>query len=173
MNELRAAVNRAPSRLSYRHSDLDLVRDEKGRPVWNTANAVSLVTEHEDWQGVLAHDKFSARHLLLRPIPGSTEAAFEPREMTDADLTAAVVWFNRNGFPRATRNVVTDAVLAVAARSIINSCRHYLESLSWTGQPRISSWLRTYLGADDTLYVQEAGRRWLISAVARALRPAC
>ena len=38
---------------------------------------------------------------------------------------------------------------------------------------RLDTWLVTYCGADDAPYVREVGRRFLISAVARVLRPGC
>src|SRR5262249_37220105 len=34
-------------------------------------------------------------------------------------------------------------------------------------------WLILYLGADDTPFVRTVGRKWLISAVARAFQPGC
>ena len=158
---------------NFRQPELDLVRDAKDRPIWNTANAVAILTSHPEWQDVLAYDEFQARNMLLRPIPGDAKRPFEPRELRDADLTAILVWFNRNGFPHATRTAVSDAVHAITRQTIISPVRHYLEDLTWDGTERIDRWLIDYCGAQDSLYTQEAGRCWLISAVARALNPGC
>ena len=38
-------------------------------------------------------------------------------------------------------------------------------------ESRIGTWLQGYLGAPDSDFVKAGGRAWLISAVARALRP--
>jgi putative DNA primase/helicase len=53
--------------------------------------------------------------------------------------------------------------------------RAYLAGLEWDGVPRLSLWLTTYLGAYDAPpeYVHAVGRAWLISLVARAMRPGC
>jgi len=47
----------------------------------------------------------------------------------------------------------------------------YLHDLNWDGVQRVDSWLSSYLGAEDTEYARAVGSRWLISAVARILRP--
>jgi predicted P-loop ATPase len=49
--------------------------------------------------------------------------------------------------------------------------RTYLNSLYWDGIERVDRWLTSYLGADDTEYSRAVGARWLISAVARIVRP--
>jgi predicted P-loop ATPase len=113
--------------------------------------------------------------MLLAPVPGSTtpRAKFRPRPLTGTDVTAALRWFNRNKFPDATRNVVEDALKAVAAQSVISPVRHFLEGLSWDGKARIGTWLQAYCEAPSTALVQSFGRAWLIAAVARALQPGC
>jgi predicted P-loop ATPase len=49
--------------------------------------------------------------------------------------------------------------------------RDYLHGLVWDGSERMDHWLTTYLGAEDRPLYQAEGARWLISAVARILRP--
>ena len=49
----------------------------------------------------------------------------------------------------------------------------YLEASDLGRGPRLDAWAITYLGAEDTPFHRAAGRAWLISAVARALRPGC
>lgn len=82
-------------------------------------------------------------------------------------------WFNRNGYPDATRNTVADAVYLVAAQTVISPVRHYLESLRWDGQSRVAEWLCTYCGAAPSDLTRKVGQAWLVSAVARALSPGC
>jgi predicted P-loop ATPase len=47
----------------------------------------------------------------------------------------------------------------------------YLHGLQRDGVDRVDHWLSTYLGGEDTKYSRAVGSRWLISAVARILRP--
>jgi predicted P-loop ATPase len=51
--------------------------------------------------------------------------------------------------------------------------RDYLSSLHWDRQPRIDRWLRVYLGAPDHSLSTAFGSKFLIGAVARAMRPGC
>ena len=43
----------------------------------------------------------------------------------------------------------------------------------WDGIERIDMWLVSHLGADDNPFVRVVGRKFLISAIARAMRPGC
>jgi predicted P-loop ATPase len=54
----------------------------------------------------------------------------------------------------------------------------YLDKTAWDGRPRIDNWLTYYLGVEPTseqqaLYINTIGARWLISAIARILKPGC
>lgn len=100
-------------------------------------------------------------------------SSFTPRPISDTDFTAAVRWFNRNGYPDATRNTVTDAVYLVAAQTVISPVRHYLESLRWDGTARAAEWLIRYCGAAPSDLTRKVGQAWLVSAVARQFQPGC
>lgn len=157
-----------------RNIDVPFVRNPKGFAVWCPATAIAFLQHHPDWQGCLRHDAFLQSDMLYRPIPGTDEVDdFEIREIKDTDFVQAQVWFNRNGFPDATRNTVADAFQAVAEANSIDPLKDWLLGLEWDGQPRLSSWLVTYLGVEESEYTAEVGRRWMISAVARALSPGC
>src|SRR6185312_14664053 len=71
---------------------------------------------------------------------------------------------------------ITDCERAVAVVSRthdFNPVRDYLESVAWDGQPRLTSCLATYLGAEAGEYASKVGTWWLISAVARVFDPGC
>ena len=145
------------------------------RPRWCADIACTILETDTVWSGVLAYDEFAGLYLLLKPIPGTTvpRSTFTPRPITDTDTTAAVRWFNRNGYPDATKNGTADALELVAMQSIISPVRHFLESLSWDGKPRVANWLTDYCGAVPSDLTAKVGKAWLVSAVARALQPGC
>lgn len=62
---------------------------------------------------------------------------------------------------------------SVAFRNSFDPLEEYISSLTWDGKTRIDNWLTYYAGADSSEYTQMVGRKFLISAVARALRPGC
>lgn len=160
------------SGLTYRHEDLDLIRDDKDRPMWNMANAITLLTDHGDWHGVLAFNKFTVRRVLLRAIPGQGGGTY-PRRIEDDDYAAAQAWFNRNGFPRATMEIVMGAVRKVCRHQSFDPLHDYLSGLEWDQTSRLASWLTTYCGAEASAYTSEVGLRWCVSAVARGFKPGC
>ena len=147
----------------------------KGRAKWCADIACTILETNPAWAGVLAYDEFAGLTLLLKPIPGTTvpRATFAPRPIADTDITAAVRWFNRNGFPDATKNGAADALYLVASETIISPVRHFLEGLAWDGFPRVENWLARYCGADRFDLTAKVGTAWLVSAVARALKPGC
>lgn len=55
----------------------------------------------------------------------------------------------------------------------VNPLRVALKQLAWDGIERIGSWLPDLMGTKDTEYTRAVGRKWLISAVARAMEPGC
>lgn len=151
--------------------ELGLVADKTGRPIWNTANAVEVLASHEAWRGVFGFNEFTRRRVLLKPIPGARTG--HNRNLEDDDATAVLSWFNRNGFPKATTAVAVAAIHAVSRRNSFDPLKDYLRALSWDGVKRLDGWLTNYCGAEATDYTREVGRRWLISAVARAVKPGC
>ena len=173
-NEKQTADNQQANKIEDGNPP-EFVLGRGGKPAWCAENACLTLEHHRDWAGVLAHDEFSVLDLLLKPIPGTTVSVsrFKPRELQEHDVTAALRWFNRNRFPDATRNVLQDAMQMVARQSIISPVRHYLEALKWDGLPRIEDWLQIYCEAPSAGVTQRFGRKWLIAAVARALRPGC
>lgn len=145
------------------------------RAKWCADIACTILETDPAWAGVLAYDEFAGLYLLLKPIPGTKapRATFTPRPMADTDTTAAVRWFNRNGFPDATKNGTADAIELVAMQAIISPVRHFLQGLTWDGKPRVADWLTRYCGADPLPLTAKVGQAWLVSAVARALQPGC
>jgi putative DNA primase/helicase len=64
-------------------------------------------------------------------------------------------------------------MLSIASENAFNPLQGYLNGLEWDGIERIDTWLVANLGAEDIPFVRVVGRKFLISAVARALHPGC
>lgn len=157
---------------TFRHEGCELIRDEKERPYWNMANACTLLACHPDWAGVLGYNQFTQQKVLLAAIPGQSSGLY-PRDLADEDYAAALAWFNENGFPKATQTIADPALRKVCRDHPFDPLVEFLESLSWDGKPRVSTWLTDYVGVTASVYSNEVGRRWMIAAVARALTPGC
>lgn len=158
-----------------------LILNDKGLPLSNTANVMTVVRSTADWRGVVAFDRMSCKVMLLTSVPSATGTisnSFKPRPLADSDIVKAQEWFQHNGFPSIRKESVADGITAVADENGIDPLQDKLRSLVWDGVPRIDDWLETYCGAtvSDTqpdTYIKAVGRCWLISAAARALSPGC
>jgi hypothetical protein len=165
---------------------LELVLDRHNRPVLNAHNIREMMVKDPAWDGVLAFDSFAQRKMVTKPVPGSSEApkGFKGRDLADSDAIDATTWFNRNGFPSAGKGLIQDEMDAMCRRNVINPVKMYLEDVAEKypsdseANKLLGIWAIRYLGVDpkgddQLLYVCDVSRKWLVSAVARAISPGC
>ena len=155
-----------------------LLREPSGRMRRSVANATTIFALDPRWAEVIAYQALADRVVKLKP-PAWHEheapAASEPGAWTDADTTRAQAWIGREYSLDLGAEVVNAAVQAAAERHVIDPLRDYFASIrgTWDGVRRLPSWLSVVFGAPASEYIQAVGSRFLISAVARALRPGC
>lgn len=142
-----------------------------GEAEWCQENAELCLSLHPDWKGVFAHDLFAGKVVVKKSPEGMS--GFEPGELNELHITRVVRWFNRFRFPKATKTIAHDAITAVASLNKFHPIRDYLESLEWDGTERLSGMFGTYFGAEHDLFLAGVGRKWMIAAVARVMRPGC
>lgn len=91
---------------------------------------------------------------------------------TDSHTAKLAVWLQKLGLPIAMRNVET-ALAAVVRALEVDPLGDYLNGVVWDGQERIGTWLADYCQAEASTANSIMGSKFLIGAVARALRPGC
>ncbi|MEP3297733.1 MAG: VapE domain-containing protein [Pseudoruegeria sp.] len=160
-----------PKPVRRKATEGQIIYNEKEVPQWCLSTALAYIEGHDDWENVLAHNEFSGEFIVTRPIPSTDATRFVPHELTDQDFADAETWFNRNGFPRASEAIVVKAVKKAARQNTINPIKQYLSDLRWDGTKRLDMWLTRHMGAGDSIYTREIGKRTLIGAVARVMRP--
>ncbi len=64
-----------------------------------------------------------------------------------------------------------EAANVLCLENTYHPIRDYLGALDWDGVPRVDTWLRTHLGADDTPLNRAIGRKMLVAAVRRVRQP--
>lgn len=142
-----------------------------------SANVTTILQRHPQWAGVVAHDEFRAATCTLRAPPWNPEDA--PSEIalgpwTSSDTDRLKQWLVRSSdnLDVQAREVARGLSVAADARRV-HPVREYLRAIVWDGVPRLATVLSSYFGTADSLYEQGIGPRWLISAVARVMRPGC
>jgi hypothetical protein len=131
------------------------------RPV--VANAITMMESLP-----VRYNLFSCRPELTAAPPWGGPSG----KWTDHEDTKAAEWCQRKELHIAT-NIAAEAVQAVAMERSYHPVRDYLNGLRHDGKMRLCNWLYRYAGSDDTELIREIGVRWMISGVARVMRPAC
>lgn len=153
-----------------------VTRGDPPKPTKDPANAITILGHHEDWAEKLAFNEMSSSVVALGPLPfDDDDAPQQPHKrgqrLDDDDHERITAWLARHERLTIGRDSVAAAVAIVARKRSFHPVREYLAGLRWDRTPRIDRWLTTYLDAEETIYSQHVGRWWLISAIARIMRP--
>lgn len=145
-------------------------------------NAVEIL-QSPKWKS-LAYNERTTELVWRDKPPCDTAHPRFPAALVDADFTSIVSEFDTHELALPYETAVKAAIRASTFRSY-DPVRDYLDGLEWDREERIAQWLETYFGAaadesddetaqaEERTWNQEIGKRWLISAVARALDPGC
>jgi len=140
-------------------------------------NAVTILTGHTDWRGVLEYDLRRHRAMLVQEPPFESDYGGGqldlPRQVSDGDAVRVHVWAARASGIKCTIGKSTwfDAIIAAAEQNGRDRFREYLERLEWDGQPRLDRLFIDYAGAADDAYSRLVARILGISIAARTFNP--
>lgn len=150
----------------------DELSSTNGRPMAHLANVALPLRVAPEWHRALALDEFRLEIVLRRAAPWDGDFLTYPRQWEPHDTLKATEWLNQHNL-NVDDALVHKAVLMVAREHAFHPVRDYLHRLNWDGKKRLDNWLTTYLGVKKGDYAQAVGSRFLISAVARVIRPGC
>ncbi len=130
------------------------------------ANVLHALRHAPALVGLLAWDEFRLRVTIERPTPWGSQ----PGPWLERDDISATEWMQKE-YIDVRPDVVGQAVQRIALEQPRHVVRDYLTSLQWDGVPRVGRWLTRYLGVEESLIAGAFGQCWLISAVARIMKP--
>jgi predicted P-loop ATPase len=145
------------------------IRGETNRPLAILAN--TLTGLRAQWRDHFQLDEMLCAPILMKSLAGETN--FTPRPATDVDVGLVQEQLQHAGLKRLAKDVVHQAIDIRAAECAFHPVRDYLNSLRWDGTARLTNFLPTYFGAKDDDYSKTIGQMFLISMVARILKPGC
>jgi predicted P-loop ATPase len=154
------------------------------------ANALIIMAHDPRFRGMLGHNLFTDRRVLLREPPPMDEASFlmpgpYPRSWYDEDISLVQAYMQRVWADRFQRNTIADAMAVTAMANPFHPVRDWLAGLVWDGKKRLDNWLfavfdvrNEYLpGSDEykakTAYFRAVGAKFLTAAVRRIRFPGC
>lgn len=163
-------------------------RNDKGNIQPSLYNTLHVLEGDPLWRGVLGFNQFSYRITKRRapPVQPATDG-----EWADIDDVRLQVYLTKTYGFEPKKQTVMDAVMQVAYTAPFHPVREYLDGLRWDGTPRLGSLLAECWGALSTpgsaalrredagaflrlrKYVELAGIKWLVGAVARIYKPGC
>lgn len=146
-----------------------LRRDLYEQPERNEANVITALSNDRAFAGAIVFDEFRQECMVMKPLPWSRRESV-PRPWTDVDDIRGAEWLQRIGI-NVTPALVSRSIQAVASDIKIHPVRDYLASLRWDGISRLETWVLDFLGAEDTKLNRTFGALWMISAVARVMKP--
>lgn len=146
-----------------------LARTENGSLIAHMQNVELILGNDERWAGVISFSAFSSKIVKLRtpPYGGGTG------DWGDIDDIRVMKWLAQQYNLRVKASSVIEAVSVVAHDNSFHPVRNYLNKLEWDRVPRLDTWLNTVMGVTQSGYSAKVGKRWMISAVARVMRPGC
>src|SRR5258708_2777861 len=137
--------------------------------VSNVANARLAIST--DFPGAFAFDEFAHEVVAY-----SGEKWIR---LTEQCVIEMQMYLQTMGLQKIGSSAVHDAIHAYAHRNSFHPIRDYLNNLSnsksskWDGVERLPTMLSTYFGAKQDKYTAAVGTMFMISAVARIMRPGC
>lgn len=153
-------------------------------PFDNLANAMTALRGAPELKDCFALDEMLQVPVLMKPLPNGNPGLL-PRPVRDTDVSIVQEWLQRNHLRRIGKDIVHQAIALRAEENVFHPIRDYLNGLRWDRKPRLDTWLTYHVGvepdeklsdeekANQRQYVSAIGRMFLISMVARVMRPGC
>ena len=149
-----------------------------------------FVTYLEDdplWRGAIRFNRFAQTIEVSDPFPPQPGQVINSyRALRDpVDILEALLVVQENGFPKAGRDTVTNAIVLVAERHSYHPVQDWLDGLVWDGQERLDRLFLDYFpgelpdeaenkARDEIVaFYEQIARCFLVGAVARIFRPGC
>lgn len=164
-------------------NDLIMNADGEGLSSSSTQNAYLILVYNDKFRNTMAWNEFDSHaYVMKRPEWAPDEECDYPRRMTDSDVIGArrmLEYYNVKMKASDMGAIMNE----VARHHRYNEVVGRLSDLVWDGIPRIQGgmwegdsiapWLSEYCGVANTEINRLFGMKWMISAVARAMKPGC
>lgn len=152
------------------------ITDDRARILPILANVTLALRAAPELVDAFRYDEMCRVPMLERALPlvdgaEPTDTGALPRPLRDADVSQLQEWLQHCGLPKVGRETTHQAVDLRARERAFHPIREYLARLVWDGAPRLEKWIAYYLGAEASDYVASIGRMFLVSMVARILKP--
>jgi predicted P-loop ATPase len=141
-----------------------------GVPKKTIKNACTILDTAPLWWNGFTYDRFNRRCSVSRDIG---EGLNKGDVVDDAMIIEVRRMVNVETGEDLGSTLIHEAMTHASHRRPSHPVLEYLQSLKWDETPRVNNWLTTYMGAEATPLTRAIASAWMISAVARIMRPGC
>lgn len=142
---------------------------ETGKPAANLLNA--RIAVEAMWPDHFAYDEMAAAPILRQPF--TPDPHFRPRPLRDVDVLYIQERLQLAGLKKISNEDTHRAIDRRANICRFHPVRDYLTGLTWDQRPRLDNLFPGYFGVEHSEYAEKIGGLFLVSMVARVLRPGC
>lgn len=160
---------------------IDDLLNDGGKLTDSLHTAAELLIRDGRLAGVVWWNEFAGqarKSISLAQAFADKCAPKEPGPWLDDDTLAVEAWLPAQWRVSFPNSIVNGAVRRWSRATSMNPVTDRLQQFgeAWDGTPRLDSWLIEYMGAvaaddDQTHYLAEVGKRFLIGVVARGFQP--
>jgi hypothetical protein len=141
--------------LAFRQNDKGAVTVHQ-----TSSNVMKLLEEHQAFPKIWRNLDTNRVHI------GEDPAVPDLTEMHIAN------YFQHNlGFEKINHRAVFSCIQALAKQNQKSPFLDWIKNLHWDGESRLDTWLSEYWGVENTPFVQEVSKKWMVSACARMDKP--
>jgi predicted P-loop ATPase len=137
----------------------DCLKSDTGAPLPIVANVLKGL--RADYADVFAYDE-----MRCTAVSKKSRAP-----ITDTDITKMQESFQLAGLRRIGSEPMYDAIILHSRDNSFHPLREYLAGLTWDGTSRLGTWLSVHLGAERSEYTSAIGTMFIISMIARVMKP--
>ena len=119
-------------------------------------------------QGAISYNLLTERVDIVKPLWWKKQTA----TLNDTDLNYLMLYLEDN-YALTSEKKIQKAIAIVADCNKYHPIQDYLNSLEWDGTERIRHALRKYLGAEESEYVYQCLRLFMLGAIHRVFKAGC
>ena len=139
---------------------------EKGQPANTIGNCRTVFCQDPLLRGAIRLNLLTDRVDIVRDLGWRRNTS----ALTDTDVKYLLLYFEQN-YGLTSEKKLMAALSIVANENCYHPIQDVLNSLEWDGKPRIRSCLHHFLGADESDYVEEMLKHFLLGAIRRVFHP--
>jgi predicted P-loop ATPase len=138
-------------------------------------NIALILINSPIWKGTIAFDGFGYSIQYAKDCP-KLEGLPYPKageKLEEHHIVYFQQLFKKYERVSFSKDMMFSGIEMAAQHNTYHPVKNYLKSLKWDKKERIKTWLSTYMGAELDEKTCQIGLMWLVSAMARVMRPGC